>query len=51
MAETETITSWLFLSNCREFLTLIVKGWNLPALCKGVPRRRNMMNERAREDL
>jgi hypothetical protein len=33
------------------FFNLIVKEWNLPALCIGVPKRRMMRNERNREDL
>jgi hypothetical protein len=33
------------------FFNLIVKEWNLPALYKGAPKRRMMMNERNREDL
>jgi hypothetical protein len=51
MAKRETITSWSFLSLCREFFNLIEKGWNLPAPCKGAHKRRMMTNERAREDL
>ena len=51
MEETETPISWSFLSMCMGFFNLIVKEWNLPALYKGAPKRRMMMNERNREDL